>query len=86
MVFYVCAICGVEEGLRELTDVELVRHRIAMSGIEDKFVEMFKIVDDRPPNRHIHSIIQLFLYSFEMLLRYTFLNLGKHLIQTDVPN
>ena len=52
MVFYVCAICGVEEGLRELTDVELVRHRIAMSGIDEKFRDMFKIDGDRLPNRY----------------------------------
>ena len=51
MVFHVCAICGVEEGLRDLTVVELLRDRILLSGIEEKFHEMFMIEGGRAPNQ-----------------------------------
>ena len=52
MVFHVCAICGVEEGLNELKDLEAVRDRIDLSGILEKFDEMFKIDGDGPPNQY----------------------------------
>jgi hypothetical protein len=51
MVFHVCAICGVEEGLSDLTVVESLRDRICLSGIEEKFHEMFMIEGGRPPNQ-----------------------------------
>ena len=52
MVFHVCAICGVEEGLNELKDLEAVRDRIDLSSILEKFDEMFKIDGDGPPNQY----------------------------------